>query len=99
MIRDTIGRADKQRYEEDQKQLQAVRMADLIDQMDTPKGRRFVWGMLKSMLYQTPITDTNASVYGKVAKQAVAIELAKELKACCRDLFYTMEIENDGLGG
>lgn len=99
MIRDTIGKADKQRYEDEQKQLQAVRIADLVEQMESKKGRRFVWGVLKSMLYQTPIIDTNASVYGKVAKQAVAIELVKELKACCRDLFYAMEIENDGLGG
>ena len=99
MIRDTVGRADKQRYEEEVKQIQAVRAADLIDQMETPKGRRFVWGILKTLLYQTPVIEANASVYGKVAKQAVAIELAKELKSCCRDLFYEMEIENDGLGG
>lgn len=94
-MRETIGKADRQQYEEDLKRQRAVRIADMIEQMETPKGRRFVWGILKSLLYQTPITDTNASVYGKVAKQAVAIELAKELKYCCRDLFYAMEIENE----
>lgn len=99
MIRETIGKADKDRYDEDRKRQQAIRTADLIDQMETAKGRRVVWGILKDLHYQEPVTDTNASVYGKVAKQAVATELTRKLKTCCRDLFYAMEIENDGLGG
>ena len=99
MIRESIGRADKQQYEEEQKLLQMIKTADIVDQMTTAQGRRFVWIILKALLYQTPVIDTSASVYGKTAKQAVAIKLAKELKTCCRDLFYTMENENDGLGG
>ena len=76
----------------------AIRAADLADQMKTPVGRRYVWQVLKNLLYQEAITDTNAAVYGKVAKQAVAVAMVKEMKSKCRDLFYTMEIENDGLG-
>ena len=88
---------EAQRFDEEQQQRRAIRIADLIDQMSDPKGRRFVWAVLKDLLYQQPITDTNAAVYGKVAKQAVSFAMARELKSTCRDLFYLMEIENDGL--
>jgi hypothetical protein len=70
---------------------------DLLRQMETPHGRRYVWGVLQSLLYQQRITDTNASVYGKVAKQAESVGMVLTMKAKCRDLFYLMERENDGL--
>lgn len=78
---------------------EARRIADVIDQMSTPKGRRYVWNIIKNLGYQEQITEANATVYGRVAKQAVAISMVKEMKHRCRDLFYQMEIENDGLGG
>ena len=83
--------------DEEQQQRKAIRVADIVDQMTEPKGRRFVWGILKDLLYQQPVTDTNAAVYGKAAKQAVAFTMVREMKSTCRDLFYLMEIENDGL--
>lgn len=70
---------------------------DLMRQMETPHGRRYVWSVLQSLLYQQRITDTNASVYGKVAKQAESVGMVLTMKAKCRDLFYLMERENDGL--
>lgn len=70
---------------------------DLMRQMDSPHGRRYVWGVLQSLLYQQRITDSNANVYGKVAKQAESVGMVLTMKAKCRDLFYLMEKENDGL--
>ena len=90
--------AQFQKMQNEKERSDAIRTADVIDQMDTPKGRRYVWQVLKTLGYQTAITDTNAGVYGKVAKQAVAVEMVREMKCKCRDLFYAMEIENDGLG-
>lgn len=87
-----------QELEERRKLQDAVKTIDLGDQLGTAVGRRYVWQVLKNLLYQEPITDTNAGVYGKVAKQAVAIQMVKEMKTRCRDLFYIMETENDGLG-
>jgi hypothetical protein len=87
-----------QDIKEQQEMQGAIRAADLADQLGTAVGRRYVWQVLKNLLYQESITDTNAGVYGKVAKQAVATQMVKEMKSRCRDLFYLMEIENDGLG-
>ena len=69
--------------------------ADRIQQMSTPQGRRFVWDVLKKLSYNTAIQDINAKVYGAVAKQEVALAIAKELKESCRESFYLMETENE----
>lgn len=87
------------RMTEEVKMKQDQAELDLMRQMETPHGRRYVWGILQSLLYQQKITDTNASVYGKVAKQAESVGMVLTMKAKCRDLFYLMERENDNLGG
>ena len=69
---------------------------DMIDQMSTPQGRRFVWHVLGKLSYNKPILDINAKVYGAVAKQEVALDIRKELTQNCRELFYLMETENEG---
>jgi len=86
----------KQMQEEERLKIAQANL-DLTRQMETAQGRRFVWGVLQSLLYQQRITDSNASVYGKVAKQAESVNMVRAMKTKCRDLFYLMEIENDGL--
>lgn len=69
---------------------------DIVKQMETKHGRRFVWRILQKLSYGMPITAINASVYGAVARQEVAIDISRELKAASRELFYLMETENEG---
>jgi len=74
------------------------RIQDTLDQLSTDTGRRFGWRVLEALADHRPIGDTGASVYARAAKQAVAIEMVKDLKKRARDQFYMMEIENDKLG-
>lgn len=92
-----ITRPGDRKKAEEVAQMQKDNLAvDLKEQMKTKQGRWFVWHILKKLSYGMPITDINAKVYGAVAKQEVAIDITKELKAASRELFYLMETENEG---
>jgi hypothetical protein len=79
---------------EKQAQLAQDRFDNMIKkQMDTQTGRSFVFYILEKLLYNQNIADTNASVYGKTAKQAVANDIVKEIKKTCPELILKMEEE------
>jgi len=85
-------------YAEQQKK-QSIKQADheidVLRQMETPQGRRIMMWVLKKLGYQENILDTNAQVYHKVAKQAVANDIVRELKRVCPANFMQMEQENE----
>lgn len=86
----------KAKQKQDQARLSADRKENMImRQMETSVGRDFVWHVLKQLGYMQNITDTNASVYGRTAKQAVANDLAREIKKICPELFMRMENEKE----
>ena len=88
--------ARRQKEEADKQNLKLkadILHKDLQTQMSTPQGRRFVWRVLKKLSYNTPIVEVSAKVYGAVAKQEVALDIARELKQACREEFYMMETE------
>jgi hypothetical protein len=80
----------------DRQQAEAQRLTHenmITRQMETQLGRMFVMHVLGKLGYMQNIVDTNASVYGKTAKQAVANDLAKEIKKVCPSEFLRMEQE------
>ena len=93
-----VGRGiDRPNAERDAESRKFQAIADDQFQMSTPQGRKWTWNILRSLGYSDPIQEINAKAYGLAAKQEVALNLAKRLKKHCRDHFYLMEVENDGL--
>lgn len=89
-------RTPDRQAEEKQKQaeLAQARFEHMINlQMNTKDGRMFVKYVLDKCGYGQNITDTNASVYGKTAKQAVANDISRDIKKICPALFMKMENE------
>lgn len=79
---------------EKQAELAAMRFENMINkQMETTTGRMFVKYVLDKLGYMQNINDTNASVYGKTAKQAVANDITRDIKKHCPELFMKMEGE------
>jgi hypothetical protein len=79
---------------EQQAKLAAIRFENMINkQMETKPGRDFVKYVLDKLGYMQNIMDTNASVYGKTAKQAVANDISRDIKKICPELFMQMEGE------
>lgn len=69
---------------------------DLQQQMSTPSGRRFVWYVLKQLLYNMPIMEANSYIYRSAAKQEVAFKISSDIKKVCLEQFHLMEKENGG---
>jgi len=91
-----VGNVKDKAEAEKQAQIKKDQLAfDLETQMSTEIGRRYVWRVLKKLGYNSPIVEINAKVYGAVAKQEVALDIAKELKVTNRQLFFLMETENE----
>ena len=87
----------REAHEDSQNQMDLKRKQrelDLTRQMETAQGRRVIMLVLDKLGYQQNIGDMNAAVYGKTAKQAVANDLAKELKRINPENFMLMEIES-----
>jgi len=87
------SRAEHDRLQDKMELRKKQRELDLKKQMETPQGRRFVFYVLDSLGWQKNILETNAAVYGRTAKQAVANDLVKELKKLSPENFMLMEIE------
>lgn len=78
----------------EQSQLATDRFENMIQQqMNGQTGRAFVAYVLDKLGHGQNITDTNASVYGKTAKQAVSNDISRDIKRVCPELFMKMEGE------
>jgi hypothetical protein len=89
-------RDPKEKEKREQAELKQAKFENMIRlQMSTPVSRTFVAYVLDKLGYMQNIVETNASVYGKTAKQAVANDIAREIKKVCPDLFMQMESEVD----
>jgi hypothetical protein len=91
-----IGKAqqDKQAEQDEMKRLNNENM--IRKQMSTPVSRSFVWHVLTKLGYMQNILETNATVYGKTARQAVANDICREIKKICPSEFMLMEQESEG---
>ena len=91
-----IQRPDQRESRDRETDLRKKQLAADIDAvMKTGPGRRLLWHVLDKLGYGKTITDVNARVYGLVANQAIAIDLTREIKGVCRELYYLMETENE----